>query len=124
MSKPPTHFNDKAKELWKGYIKELSDRELLQNSDLSALERLCILEAQADELSKSIAEKGCIAPDEKAKDRRSPELLALVNISTLVSDLKKSLAIGAYYRHRIGAKKEEKETQKKTALTTLMRKVN
>lgn len=123
MQNPPKHFTGRAKQLWKAYVEELESRDMLLEADLPALERLCLLEAEAEKLTLEIAKRGAISKDRDKTERRNPALLALVNISGLVTDLKKSLAIGAYYRHRMG-KELEKEKPKPTRLYDLMRPTN
>lgn len=97
----PRGLSEQAAALWAKYAAELQSRSMLDNADLSALERLCRLEAAADTLTAKISAEGPLYKDRDGDERRHPALLALNTISTIVDSLKKSLSIGAYYRHRI-----------------------
>lgn len=115
--KAPKTLQGAARKLWQLYADELHNRQMFVEADCSALERLCILEIQADALTAQIAAEGATYTDSKQEQRRSPALMALLNVSQLIESLKRSLAIGGYYRTRIGeARKEEKP---KSALMAL-----
>lgn len=87
------------------YQDDLSRRGLLHESDTAALIRLVQLEEQADRLVKLIAVHGPTCIDSEKNERRSPSLLALVNIQTLITQLRRNLSLGAYFRARDAAEK-------------------
>lgn len=106
---PPASLSEQAATLWKRYTAELHGRKMLDDADLSALERLCRLEVQADALLAQIEQDGAVVADRDGTKRRSPLLMALQNVSGIVEGLKRSLAIGGYYRHRIGEQQQEEK---------------
>jgi len=105
----PKHLKGEALLLWKGYSEELASRSMLDVADYAALARLCILEAEAGKLAQQIAKEGVIRVDKNGDERRSPTIMALANTSQIIEALKKSLAIGGFYRCRIGEKQEEEK---------------
>jgi P27 family predicted phage terminase small subunit len=107
----PKGLPDNAAALWAKYAAELHGRNMLEKADLSALERLCRLEASADELTAKITDEGALYKDRDGDERRHPALLALNTISGIVDSLKRSLSIGAYYRHRIKGSGKEQESE-------------
>ena len=117
---PPASLSEQAATLWERYTDELHGRKMLHDCDLAALERLCRLEVQADALLSQIEREGAIVADRDGTQRRNPALMALQNISGIVEGLKRSLAIGAYYRHRIGEQPQEEKP--KSPLMALMNK--
>lgn len=119
---PPKHVKGAAAVLWEHYAAELAGRAMLENCDHSALARLCVLEAEADRLAADIAKNGPLAKDRDGQERRSPALLALGNINGIIADLKRSLSLGAYFRHRIGEKVQEEKPL--SPLMRLMARIN
>lgn len=107
----PKHLTPGAARLWELYTKELQDRGTLQDSDFPALERLCILEREAYILCLDLANSGMVVEDKNKDLRRSPKLIALVNVNSVVESLKKSLSIGHQYR-----KKEQQEPEQKESI--------
>jgi phage terminase small subunit len=87
------------------YQDDLSRRGLLHDSDFSSLIRLVQLEEQADALTAHIARTGATAIDPEGTERRNPALLALVNVQTLITQLRRNLSLGAYFRARDTAEK-------------------
>lgn len=118
---PPPRMKREAATLWRRYADELQSRQMLVDADLSALERLCTLEAICDDLTVKIAREGATSKDRDGTERRNPKLMALAQTQQMVESLKRSLAIGAYYRHRIGEKEEPKEKPKSVLLQYIAR---
>lgn len=109
-ARPPKTLSKEAATLWKHYAAELDNRQMLLQADTAALERLCVLEVQAAKLVSQIEAEGVLYKDRDGDTRRNPALMALANLSQIVEGLKRSLALGGYYRHRIGEeRKEEKD---------------
>ncbi len=115
----PGHLKGEALKLWKAYANELASRQMFIEADYAALARLCILEAEAGKLAQQIAKEGVIRTDKNGDERRSPALMALANTSQIIEALKRSLALGAYFRHRIG--EPVKEEKPKSALMQMRR---
>ena len=103
----PKHLKGEAIKLWKGYAEELAGRGMLHEADYSALARLCILEDEAGKLAQQILNDGAIRVDKNGDERRSPALIALANVSQVTEALKRSLALGGYYRTRIAQGKQD-----------------
>lgn len=118
---PPPSMKRGAATLWKRYADELQSRQMLVDADLSALERLCTLEAICDDLTVKIAREGATSKDRDGTERRNPKLMALAQLGQMVESLKRSLAVGAYYRHRIGEKEEPKKKPKSVLLQYIAR---
>ncbi len=114
--RPPKSLTKEAATLWRRYADELQTRQMFVDADLAALERLCSLEAMADALTVQVAQEGATSKDRDGTERRNPKLMALAQLGQMIEALKRSLAVGAYYRHRIG----EKEPEAKKTLSPLM----
>lgn len=108
----PKHLKGEALKLWKVYTEELAGRGMLHEADYSALARLCILEDEAGKLAQQVSNDGAIRVDKNGDERRSPALMALANASQIIEALKRSLALGGYYRHRIAGEKQDSEAEK------------
>ena len=121
FKKPPATLKGDARKLWQHYAAELSERKILCGADLAALERLCRLEVQAQVLTTKIENEGIVIEDRDGTQRRHPGLIALTNVSGIIEALKKSLAIGAFFRYRIEGKEPVSERQP-SALMALRRK--
>lgn len=113
LPNPPDTLTGAALELWRGYAGDLQRRGLLEDSDLPALARLCLLEAEANELTLTIAAEGAVTGDRDGTQRRHPAVMALTNLSTVIEQLKRGLKIGGRYRL-------EKEPAKEKPLSRLM----
>lgn len=118
----PKHLKGEGLLLWECYTEELAGRNMLHEADYSALARLCILEAEAGKLAQQIAKEGVIRVDKNGDERRSPALMALANTSQIIEAMKKSLALGAFYRHRIGEQPQEEKPV--SALMAMRKKPN
>ena len=116
--KPPATIKGAALQLWRRYADELHARNMLVEADLAALERLCRLEVQSALLLAQIEVEGVIIKDRDGTQRRNPALMALQGISQIIEGLKRSLAIGGYYRHRIEGKEVE-QARPKSALMAM-----
>lgn len=119
VPKPPKGLKGKSAKLWNGYAAELHARSLILESDLSALERLCRIEAQCDDLVTQIEKEGATKTDKNGDTRRSAAVMTLNNLTAIAESLKRSLALGAFFRHRIGA--PIKEDKPASLLLELMR---
>ena len=109
---PPATIKGEALKLWRRYADELHTRNMLHEADLAALERLCRLEVQSTLLLSQIEIEGVIIKDRDGTQRRNPALMALQGLAQITEGLKRSLAIGGYYRHRIEGKEVEPVRQK------------
>ena len=115
---PPATIKGEALKLWRRYADELHTRNMLHEADLAALERLCRLEVQSTLLLSQIEIEGVIIKDRDGTQRRNPALMALQGLAQITEGLKRSLAIGGYYRHRIEGKEVE-EVRPKSALMAM-----
>jgi phage terminase small subunit len=98
--KAPDHFNDRQKYYFDLYGKDLNDRHLLTEADLPSLERISLLEVEAEKLLKQISEEGATITDKNGDQRRSGAVMALANLSDQIGKLKKVMRIGAEYRNK------------------------
>lgn len=117
--KPPAHLKGDVRKLWQRYADELHSRQMFLEADLSALERLCRLEVQADAMTAQLEREGLVIADRDGTQRRHPALMALQNVSTIVEALKRSLALGAFFRHRIGTPAQAEETKRPPSVLDL-----
>ncbi len=118
-NRPPKTLSKDAAALWRCYVDELESRQMFADADRAALERLCVLEVQAGKLALQIETEGVLQQDRDGTTRRNPALMALQGISQIIEGLKRSLSIGAYYRHRIGEAVIKEPT--KPSILSLMR---
>ncbi len=102
---PPKDLKGRSRELWKHYTAELESRNMFDNCDRSALERLCRMEAKSEALTRQFEDEPVTVQDRDGTVRRNPNLMALAQLEGLVADLKKSMSIGGYFRHKIEGKK-------------------
>lgn len=93
---------DKAQALrWYKYCGELMERQLLFETDLEDIARLCKLESQLDAAISKVEEMGVLFEDKGKEPRRNSALMAQNNIYDLIGKLKKALALGPTFRNKL-----------------------
>lgn len=107
LTKAPDHFTDRQKYYYKLYSEDLQGRRLLTRADVPNIERLALLEVEAERLLKQIGEEGATVTDKNGDQRRTAAVMALSNFSDQINKIKKALIISPEYR----AKKEDPKQQ-------------